>query len=201
MDEQAWIETRRRLHSFVAARLSPAAAAEDVVSEVLVKMIQNLDGLTDGTRVEAWAYRIARNSITDEYRRRGRDSAALAQLRGVGAEPVADSAADEMLAADLVEMSGCLRPLVEALDEPYREALLRTGWQGLTQRQAAERAGLSLPGMKSRVQRGRSLLREQLLACCEPEIGEHGLRGRPTGQGHCSAAAGGCGCGSGHPPD
>ncbi len=29
--EQAWVETRRRLHAFVAARLSPEAAVEDVV--------------------------------------------------------------------------------------------------------------------------------------------------------------------------
>jgi len=167
---------------------------------VLVKMVQNLDGVTDGARVDAWAHRIARNAITDEYRRRGRNSAALARLRGSESEPVSASAADAVLAADLVEMSGCLRPLVEALDEPYREALVLTGWQGLTQGQAAARAGVSLPGMKSRVQRGRAQLREQLLACCEPEIGEYGLRGRPTGHGHCHAAAGGCGCGSGHPP-
>lgn len=186
VDDQAWVETRRRLSAFVAARLSPAAAVEDVVQEVLVKMIQNMDGLTDGTRVEAWAYRIAHNAITDEYRRRGRDAAALTRFGVLGSAPESDPAAEEVLSADLVELSGCLRPLVEALAAPYREALVLTGWQGLTQEQAAKRAGASLPGMKSRMQRGRAQVREQLVACCEPEIGEDWRRGRQTGPG-CSS--------------
>lgn len=201
MDEHAWVETRRRLHAFVAARLSPAAAVEDVVQDVLVRMIQNLDGLTDGTRIEAWAYRIARNSITDEYRRRGRHAAALARLGSIGAEPMIDSAADEVLDSDLVELSGCMRPLVDALDEPYREALVLTGWQGLTQAQAATSAGVSLPGMKSRVQRGRAQLRKQLLACCEPEADGDGLLlGRQTGHGCSSVAAGAGDCGAASTP-
>lgn len=48
------------------------------------------------------------------------------------------------MAADLVELSGCLRPLVRALDEPYRSALETTAWGGLTQADAAARAGVSL---------------------------------------------------------
>lgn len=186
VDDQAWVETRRRLRAFVTARLRPAEAAEDVVQDVLVTMVQNVDGLTDGTRVDAWAYRIARNAIADEYRRRGRHAASLARAGSVTAEHATDPTADEVLAVDLVELSHCLRPLVEALPEPYRDALVLTSWQGFTQTQAAEHAGVSLPGMKSRVQRARGRLREQLLACCEPETGDHGLRGRPTAGRCCS---------------
>ena len=45
---------------------------------------------------------------------------------------------------------------------------------GLTQKAAAERVGLSLSGMKSRVQRGRLQLRQMLEACCRIELdGRH----------------------------
>lgn len=204
MDEQAWAQTRRRLHAFVAARLSPADAVDDVVQDVLVKLVQHLDGLADDTRLQAWAYRIARNALTDEYRRRGRTAAALTRAASASAtevRPDVDPVAEEVLAADLVELSACLGPLVDALDEPYRDALVATGWEGLTQAQAAARAGVSLPGMKSRVQRGRAQLREQLQACCELEPGRDGLHGRPTSPGcgpgcGCSGAGG---CGPAHP--
>jgi RNA polymerase sigma-70 factor (ECF subfamily) len=44
--------------------------------------------------------------------------------------------------------------------------LTLTELEGLTQKEAAERLGLSLSGMKSRVQRGRLHLRDALEACC-----------------------------------
>jgi RNA polymerase sigma-70 factor (ECF subfamily) len=44
-------------------------------------------------------------------------------------------------------------------------------------REAAEREGVSLSGMKSRVQRGRRLLRELFEACCEIALD---ARGKPT---------------------
>jgi hypothetical protein len=58
----------------------------------------------------------------------------------------------------------------EQLPEAYREALTLTELGGLSQRDAAARAGLSLSGMKSRVQRGRAKLTELLLRCCEVEL-------------------------------
>jgi RNA polymerase sigma-70 factor (ECF subfamily) len=44
----------------------------------------------------------------------------------------------------------------------------------MTQTAAAELLGLSVPGMKSRVQRGRARLRAMLLRCCEIETDRRG---------------------------
>jgi RNA polymerase sigma-70 factor (ECF subfamily) len=60
------------------------------------------------------------------------------------------------------------------LPSPYREALHATEIDGLTMREAAEREGVSTPGMKSRVQRGRRLLRELFEACCEIALDPRG---------------------------
>lgn len=47
-------------------------------------------------------------------------------------------------------------------------------WVGLTQTEAAGRAGISLSGMKSRVQRGRAQLRGIVDACCRFDLDSRG---------------------------
>ena len=59
-----------------------------------------------------------------------------------------------------------LAVFVAALPSPYREAMTLTELQGMSQKDAAEMLGISLSGMKSRVQRGRQQIREMLQACC-----------------------------------
>jgi RNA polymerase sigma-70 factor, ECF subfamily len=54
--------------------------------------------------------------------------------------------------------------------DEYRQALLLTEYKGLTQRELAERLGLSFSGAKSRVQRAREKLKAMLLDCCHFEF-------------------------------
>src|SRR5207245_11044477 len=63
-------------------------------------------------------------------------------------------------------VAGCLRAMIERLSEDYRQAVRLVDLEGLAQHEAAARLGLSVSGMKSRVQRGRRQLREMLGACC-----------------------------------
>ena len=60
--------------------------------------------------------------------------------------------------------------MISTLPEPYREALVLTEFEGLTQKQMAARLGTSLSGAKSRVQRGREQLKQMLLERCEFEF-------------------------------
>ncbi len=68
------------------------------------------------------------------------------------------------------ELARCIRPLLQRLPEPYRNAVARTDLDGASQQQAAVEAGISLSGMKSRIQRGRAKLKEALLDCCSVEL-------------------------------
>ena len=67
-----------------------------------------------------------------------------------------------------------------------------TELEGLTQKAAAERVGLSLSGMKSRVQRGRAQLRQRLLECCHIEFDRRGRVVEYEVQ-ECAACGPGCG--------
>ena len=64
--------------------------------------------------------------------------------------------------------------MVRGLPDDYRRAIELTELEGMSQVAAAERLGLSVPGAKSRVQRGRARLRAMLLRCCEIETDRRG---------------------------
>jgi RNA polymerase sigma-70 factor (ECF subfamily) len=64
--------------------------------------------------------------------------------------------------------------MVGRLDEPYRTAIDLTSLKGFTQAEAARQAGISLSGMKSRVQRGRDRLRQMLIDCCRIDVDVRG---------------------------
>src|SRR5260221_14706069 len=68
------------------------------------------------------------------------------------------------------ELIPCIQEMIDDLPVDYRQALLLTEYEGLTQRELAERLGLSLSGAKSRVQRAREKLKAMLLDCCHFEF-------------------------------
>jgi RNA polymerase sigma-70 factor (ECF subfamily) len=67
-----------------------------------------------------------------------------------------------------------LKEMVDELPESYRQALILTDYQGMSQKQLAESLGMSLSGAKSRVQRARDKLRDMLLSCCHFEFDRRG---------------------------
>lgn len=95
------------------------------------------------------------------------------------------------------EATARLRPFVARLPSPYREAVTLTELEGLPQKAAADMAGVSVSGMKSRVQRGRERLREMLLACCEIALDP---RGHVIGCAPKPAGGPPSGAGRGHRP-
>jgi RNA polymerase sigma-70 factor (ECF subfamily) len=151
----AWPELQARLRPFVARRLRTEADVEDVVQDVFLRMQRGLAGLRDEERFGPWVYRVARSAIVDHLRRAAKhrvaDDEAVDEAALEGGED--DRAAERELAA-------ALAPLIATLPSPYREALILTELEGVTQKQAAEMLGITHSGMKSRVQRGRQQLRK-----------------------------------------
>ena len=149
-----------RLRRFVRSRVANPEEADDIVQEVCLRAVTKLDTVRDNGRVESWLYQIARNAIIDHYRR-NRPSAPLGD----------DLPGDEDVARlGTPDLTGCMTRLLEDLDPNDQEALRLTTFQGMKQRELAERLGISLSGAKSRVQRARVRLRELIEVCCRPEL-------------------------------
>lgn len=108
----------------------------------------------------AWLYKVTRGAIADHFRAR----------RPMEVLPDGLSAPEpERSELAVRELAQCLRPMIERLPEPYREAVYLSEVEGWTQKEVAERQHVSLPGAKSRVQRGRARLRKMLTDCCTVE--------------------------------
>lgn len=157
----AWRELETKLRPFVARRVRSEADADDVLQDVFLRMQRGLAGLRDDERFGPWVYQVARSAVVDHQRVAAKHRVAEADGR---AEPALD-AEDDARAVEQ-ELAGYLAPFVATLPSPYREALTLTELEGLSQQQAADQLGVSLSGMKSRVQRGRRRLRQALEACC-----------------------------------
>jgi RNA polymerase sigma-70 factor (ECF subfamily) len=165
--EEVWEEFHTPLQHFIRRRVPDEVTAEDVLQDVFLKIHQHVDTLKDVRKLESWIYQIARNAIIDTYRR-SRPAITL------DAQEVVDLP-EELPDDDIVsELSPSVRAMVSSLPELDRQALVLTEYQGLTQKEMAERLGLSLSGAKSRVQRAREKLRQQLLECCHFELDRRG---------------------------
>ncbi|MFN8488494.1 MAG: RNA polymerase sigma factor SigZ [Caldilineaceae bacterium] len=164
-DTSVWQAYRTSLYHFVRTRVVEPADAEDIVQDVLVKAYTALATLKDDTKLRPWLYQIARNAIIDFYRQH-QPLAALSD-----ALPVVAATMDE---SNEVEFAQCLTPLIAQLPPDYRQAIILAELQGLTQQAVATAQGLSLSGAKSRVQRGRKLLKALFLQCCQVELDRRG---------------------------
>ena len=164
-----WSDVAARLQPFIARRV-PAPDVDDVLQDVLLRMHRGLASIRDEERMTSWMFQIARTAIADRARDRGRHPL-------VGDTPDAEAASDDAGESDKPAaraLASCLTMFVARLASPYREAITLVELEGMTVRAAAEMVGVSVSGMKSRVQRGRAQLRCALEECCEIAVDVRG---------------------------
>ena len=165
--DQIWQEFSDRLRLFILRRVRSDHDVEDILQDVFWKIHSRVHTLKLGDKLEPWIYRITRNTIIDYYRHQAKAPSDISEMPEPATEPVAAQDIPEELVA-------CLRPMIDDLPEKYRQAILSTEYEGLTQKEMSQELGLSLPGAKSRVQRAREKLKVALLACCHFDFDRRG---------------------------
>lgn len=161
----AWKELEQRLRPYLARRVASPVDIDDLLQDIFVRMHQSLASLRDEERFGGWVYRIANSAIVDRARQRARAPHVASSPE---AEP--DVPADESESQLQAELGECVALFVSRLPSPYREAVTLTELEGLTQKEAAEMLGVSLSGLKSRVQRGREKIRHMFEECCHVSV-------------------------------
>ncbi|GAA2120011.1 RNA polymerase sigma factor SigE [Nocardioides bigeumensis] len=135
------------------------ADAEDLTQEVFVRVFRSLDSYTPGT-FEGWLHRITTNLFLDQARRRQRirfdalSDERAARLRSASPEPhiaVADHTFD-----DDVERA------LASLPPDFRAAVVLCDVEGLSYEEIAEVMDAKLGTVRSRIHRGRAMLRAAL---------------------------------------
>jgi RNA polymerase sigma-70 factor (ECF subfamily) len=159
-----WQEFHKQLRGFILKRVNNAADADDILQEVFIRIYQHLATVRDAGRLQSWIFQITRNAIIDYYRKANHQPELISEnaLDALGI--------DEESEVFNQQMAACLCPLLDYLPVPYREAIQLSELEGMTQKAIAQELGISVSGMKSRVQRGRQKLRDLLQTCCELEL-------------------------------
>lgn len=169
-----WQELHDNLRAFIARRVRNGADVDDLVQRVLLQIVKGIASLRDTQRLHAWVYRTARNVIVDHYRSAGgRRELASGDANDLELAGGPDVSVDDE-AVGLRELAACLTPMVGLLAPTYRDAVVLADLEGMTQAEGAQRLGVSVSGMKSRVQRGRRQLKALLDACCRIDLDRRG---------------------------
>jgi len=166
--EAVWSHLSSDLWRFIRRRVADDHAAADLLQETFVRVHRGIGTLQEKERVAAWVYRIARNVLIDHRRRAANSAAALGDTDPAAVEP------DDRRCPLRCGGTGWLDELIRSLPDGYREAVQLAEVEGLSQQEVADRLGLSLSGAKSRVQRGRAMLKDALDRCCRFEFDVRG---------------------------
>ncbi|GAP12110.1 RNA polymerase sigma factor, sigma-70 family [Bellilinea caldifistulae] len=155
--ETVWATYKSRLLDFIQKRVGDRMTSEDILQEVFLRIYSNLPSLKDATRLQGWIYQITRNAIVDYYRAK-RPSQPLPEW--LVALPTEEEQSVEK------ELACCLLPMIDELPEKYREAILLAEIEGIAQSKIAQSQQISPSAVKSRVQRGRRMLKKMFEDCC-----------------------------------
>lgn len=138
------------------------ADAEDLVQDAVLRAFRAFPRFQPGTNLRAWLFRILRNAYVDLLRKRGHrpeavDLDALGPEHDPGVEEFQARAAREGAEVDL-------EAALAGLPAELRMVLLLVDGEGMRYDEAAEVMECPVGTVRSRLHRGRRLLRQQLLA-------------------------------------
>lgn len=184
-----------RLRSFIRRRVRSDADAEDTLQDVLTRLVER-GGEIEAPSLPAWIYTVARRAIIDRHRRANVKSAKQEHDAG----NVEEIAAESPDCSAINELSHCVAPLLQKLDDDDRALLGRVDLAGESQADIARDLGTAASTVKSRVQRAREKLAARLTECCTIERDSRGrlMTYTPNAVDSCgckSNVSKSCGCG------
>jgi len=144
--------------------------AEEVVQDVLLKVFRKIDAFRGDSALSSWIYRITFNTAMSRLRRsKAARAADITELR-IGAPATGEaSALDPADSASLADEGILRRQMRERLCEAvgelpaiYREPVILRDFKGLSTEEASSQLRVKDQTLKSRLHRGRLLLRKQL---------------------------------------
>ena len=146
--------------------------AEEVAQDVMMKVVRRIDAFRGDSALSSWIYRITFNTAMSRLRNSKHSRpfevlhADLAKEPASGQDPF-DSADWSGLGDDAVmraELRAALAHALEQLPDVYRVPVVLRDIQGLTTEEASEVLNVKTQTLKSRLHRGRMMLRERLAA-------------------------------------
>ncbi|MFN0157747.1 MAG: sigma-70 family RNA polymerase sigma factor [Bacteroidota bacterium] len=155
------------LYNFALRMTSNGLDAEDLVQETYLKAYRFWDKYEKGTNIRAWLFRIMKNSYINRYRKESKDPETVDYdeikdfyntVREEGADP---NDLQESLLGNLLDDD--VTNAVASLPDDFRTVVILSDIERLTYEEIAEFVDIPLGTVRSRLHRGRKLLRAKLL--------------------------------------
>lgn len=180
-------ELRAAVRRFIGARISDTATADDLTQEVFIKFQKHGAQVRDPRRMMGWLIQVARNTVADHFRA-AHDTEPFDDDHATSLPEEPPSFAHEETRLR-EELAAYVKSVVDGLPSIYRDAILKTEYDGFSQVELAAELGLSVSAAKSRVQRARAMVRETIDRCCHFEVDRYGT------VVDCTPKESRCGCG------
>ncbi len=152
------------LHNFARRMTNTREDASDLVQETYLKAYRFWQSYEKGTNVKAWLFRILRNTYINRYRQQSRepetvDFESAQKMNHQPGKPFGvsmDAGLGKLLEDDVSNA-------IAALPDDFRTVVILSDIEGLTYEEIAEFIASPIGTVRSRLHRGRKLLRVQLL--------------------------------------
>lgn len=164
-----------RLQNFIRRRVPDARDAEDILQEVFYELVETYRLMKPIEHIGAWLFRVARNRITDSFRKKRPEAAEANEAAGLEELPSLDADPEAAYARSVL-----LEELDDALDElpeEQRDVFVAHELEGRSFKELAADSGVSINTLLSRKRYAVLHLRERLAAIYD-EFTERGETGR-----------------------
>ena len=173
----AWLIARyhQPIFSLLARTVHDRADAADLTQEVFVKIFRGVGGFHGESSLRTWIYRIALREASNQRRWWMRHKQQEVPMEQEVAESdcgtpmrlkdtLVDGADSPYEMALQAETQARVEAALRQVSEPYRTTLILRDIEGFVYEEVAEMQGVNLGTVKSRLVRGRALLKTLLLA-------------------------------------
>lgn len=150
-----WKNINDQLTNFIFSKVKDEDLTKDIVQDVFVKVFTKENTLRDQDKTIAWIYQIARNEVINYFRK--------TKITTLDRDVEMEESYNDSLTSELAQ---CLYPLIDSLPPKYREVLILADLKKMSQKEIAQNLNISYSGAKSRVQRGREMLKSTYQKCC-----------------------------------
>ena len=147
------------LYNYSRRMINSSADAEDLVQETFLKAFRFWDGYERGTNIKAWLFKILKNSYINRYRQENREPETVdydsTEKTNDHTGVSSDAFMERMLEDDITKA-------MASLPEEFRTVVILCDIEGLVYEEIAEFVEVPVGTVRSRIHRGRRLLRAKL---------------------------------------
>lgn len=153
------------LKAYILKKVDDKSIAEDIVQEVMIKLIESHQKSTNIENIKAWLFQVSRNTIYDYYKKKNVE---------VDFEDHWDIETDLSDPFSKIMVSDYIIPMIKLLPSDYAVPLMLSDIENVPQKDIAKKIELGVSATKMRIQRGRKKLRDLFVECCDIEYDKDG---------------------------